>query len=473
MVKMLFLHRLVAAAAITFLLGARADDLHLGAAGEVQGEANAAVPQAAVVAAVDASANQALADKANECLADLEKLKTSNKDLATNLKTAQEVAEAAETSMKTEAKENIKAQSALADFKKTHVDAIAAEVRLREKVEKELGIQRDAMLAIGKELEKNKVAVDGLKDELTKEIEKSLELKRAESVATAALMDKVVAYDLLVEKHAKLQEVYNDALDHLAHPMLSEYLAAQGKELGEMRPELQAALAKAKEVMALPQNVLEKIDRGKKAILQGHENLRNGVANYVGDKHAQSVSVGLIVFLMLPPIYLVYRFVQSVQRSLQAHHFVLVLNFLAMCYFGVIAGSSLVYGEDVFQNLQKHSPATYAILQFGTLGFFGAQLWWSSVFALVLVDTRLKYAQLAHVVASVGVIIHYYEHVWSRAMLDQEHQVHESLFFVYAMVYLTGLVPALFSSSKNTNSVHASVAASGSLFDATDGFKRS
>ncbi|KAH9119755.1 hypothetical protein LEN26_011457 [Aphanomyces euteiches] len=393
---------------------------------------------------------------ASACQTRVTRLESEIISLTTQLTAARELADAAQKTMESEAKANIKAQALLEDYKRTSVEALAAEVKVREAAERELAVQKEIALAIAKELEEHKLAVDGLKDELAKEIERSLELKRSESVASSALMDKVVAYDLLSEKYAKLQDVYHEALDHLAHPMLSEYLAARGKELGEMRPELRAALDKAKEVIALPPEMLDKLDQGKEVLNRAREHLRSGVAPYVGDKHASSVSLGLIVFLMLPPVYLVYRFVQSIHRTLQAYHFVLVLNFLAMCYFTVIASSSFFYQEDVLLNLQKNNGGAYAILQFATIGFFGAHLWWSGIFAATLSDGRLKYAQLAHVATSVLVIVHYYEHVWSRAMLDQEHQVHEALFLVYAVVYGAGLVPALLSSVKNNNTIHAS-----------------
>ncbi|RHY34823.1 hypothetical protein DYB32_000621 [Aphanomyces invadans] len=392
-----------------------------------------------------------------ECQARVEELTLENAVAAKQLTAATDLAKAAQKSMEQEAKENIRAQSELTAYKRSHIDAMAAEVHAREAAELELATQKETSLAIAKELEAHKLAVDGLKDELSKAIERSLELKRAEGIAATALMEKVVAFDLLNEKYVALQGVYNDALEHLAHPMLSEYLSARGKELGEMRPELRAALEKAKAVMALPPNVLEKIDRGKNAILQGHEHLRSGVAPYVGDVHANSVSLGLVVFMMAPPLYLVYRFLQSVQRALQAHHFVLVLNFVAASYFAVVGVSSLLYHEDVLRNLQKHNPPSYALLQFATLGMFAAQLWWSGVVVFVAsAASRIKYAQLAHLAASVGVVVHYYNHVWALAMLDQEHQVHDSLFFVYAVVYATGLVPAFLSGAKAANSVHAS-----------------
>ncbi|RHY95188.1 hypothetical protein DYB37_001097 [Aphanomyces astaci] len=390
------------------------------------------------------------------CLATVDKLSLDAAVVAKQLTAATELANAAQRSMEKEAKENIRAQAELAAYKRSHVDAMASEVQLRESAERELATQKDASFAIAKELEAHKQAVDGLKDELAKEIERSLELKRAEGVAATALLDKVVAYDLLIDKHKALESVYNDALEHLAHPMLSEYLRARGNELGDMRPELRAALEKAKSVMALPSNVLEKLDRGKQALLQGHEHLRSGVAPYVGDKHAASVSVGLLGLLMLPPLYVVYRFVHGVQRALQAHHFVLVLNFVASSYFAVVGASSIMYHEDVLHNLQKHNPPASALLQFATLGVFIAQLWWSGVFVLVLLDSRLKYAQLVHVAASVGVVVHYYEHVWTLAMLDQEHQLQDSLFFMYAVVYAAGLVPALVSGAKLVNCIQSS-----------------
>ncbi|RQM24355.1 hypothetical protein B5M09_007583 [Aphanomyces astaci] len=132
------------------------------------------------------------------CLATVDKLSLDAAVVAKQLTAATELANAAQRSMEKEAKENIRAQAELATYKRSHVDAMASEVQLRESAERELATQKDASFAIAKELEAHKQAVDGLKDELSKEIERSLELKRAEGVAATALLDKVVAYDLLV-----------------------------------------------------------------------------------------------------------------------------------------------------------------------------------------------------------------------------------------------------------------------------------
>ncbi|OQS00970.1 hypothetical protein ACHHYP_02079 [Achlya hypogyna] len=367
--------------------------------------------------------------------------------LQAKVKKAEDVAQAAQTALHDEAKAHVKSQQALSEYKRLHIDALSQEVARREHAEKELAVHMETEASLGRDLREHQEAVDLLKSELAKEMARGLTLQQDAIKHRDDLMELIVSYDQLKEDFKALQAVHDEALDHLAHPMLADYLAARGNDLGEMRPELKAALAKARAVIRVPADVAAAVAQGKNVLLQSHENIRSNVAPLVGDSHATSATVVIVGVLMAPPVYVVALFVRGLQRRLQAQHVVLVLNFLAMCFFGAVGASSVLLDADVLRGLQATNPGSYILLQLVTLGFFLVHTGASVLFGLATTPLRVQLGQLAHVVVSLVVVVHYYEHIWAKAMLDMDHHVHAGTFFLYAFVYLLGLGPALLAAA--------------------------
>ncbi|EQC25449.1 hypothetical protein SDRG_16668 [Saprolegnia diclina VS20] len=369
------------------------------------------------------------------------------KDLTGKVKRADELAQMAETKLLEEARSSVKAQQALTEYKRLHITALAQEVERRESAEKEVGVHKAAQATLSAELREHQEAVDLLKSELAKEIARGLSLQQDVMKYRDDVIEMLASYEQLKDEHKALGAIHDEALDHLAHPMLADYLAARSNELGEMRPELKAALAKARSVIRVPEDVAAAVAQGKNALLQSHENIRSNVAPIVGDSHATSATVVVVGVLMAPPVYVVAIFVRSLQRRIQAQHVVLVLNFLAMCFFGAVGASSVVLDTDVLRSLQTSSPSGYILLQLLTLGFFLVHSGTSVLFLLCAAPLKVQVGGAVHLLVSLGVVAHYYEHIWAKAMLDMDHPVHAGTFFAYAFVYLLGLGPALLAAA--------------------------
>ncbi|KDO28038.1 hypothetical protein SPRG_20199 [Saprolegnia parasitica CBS 223.65] len=352
------------------------------------------------------------------------------KDLTAKVKRADELAQMAETKLLEEARTCVKAQQALTEYKRQHIAALAQEVERRESVEKEVSVHKAAQATMSAELREHQEAVDLLKSELAREIARGLSLQQDVIKYRDDVGEMLASYEHLKDEHKALN-----------------YLAARSNDLGEMRPELKAALAKARSVIRVPEDVAAAVAQGKNALLQSHENIRSNVAPIVGDSHATSATVVVVGVLMAPPIYVVAIFVRSLQRRIQAQHVVLVLNFLAMCFFGAVGASSVVLDTDVFRSLQTSSPSGYILLQLLMLGFFLVHSGTSVLFLFCAAPIKVQVAGAVHVLVSLGVVVHYYEHIWAKAMLDMDHPVHAGTFFAYAFVYLLGLGPALLAAA--------------------------
>ncbi|OQS06386.1 hypothetical protein THRCLA_20386 [Thraustotheca clavata] len=397
-----------------------------------------------------AALNERLTNAENdvkECKTSLEAMTAEKQQLTDKVKHAEDVGDAAQKAAKEEAKASVKAEQQLAEYKRTHIEALAVEIKARELAQREVLTERENRGKLAKELQEHKEAVDLLKNEMAKEMTKTLDIRDEAKKVKSELAETLASLEQLLIDHKELKAVHDQALDHLAHPMLADYLKARGNELGVMRPELRAALEKARAVIRVPEDVAKAVAQGKDVLLQSHESLRSNVIPFVGDKHASTVTLIVISLLMAPPVYAVVLFVRGLQRRLQAQHFVLVLNFLAMCFFLAMGISSILFHVDVLQSVQQGNPATYTLLQLMILAFFLVHLGWSVVYGLVVTPTNVQIGQWIHILVSLAIITHYYENIWSKAMLDQDHQVHVGTFFLYALVYMLGLVPAMLAAA--------------------------
>jgi hypothetical protein len=323
----------------------------------------------------------------------------------------------------------------------------AEEMKVNEEGENDEAESRRHVMkdAMSKELETLQETVDVLQEELTRE----RQISRAQNITFTMLTKDADMARLALEQERQqrmaLQSLYDEAVNHLANPLFSEYLQARGdKMLLSMRPELRAALEKAKAVV--PLRMSEAVAKGKDVLVQSHEQLRSNVVPYVGNAHANWIALGLLVFLMAPPTYLVWRFLQSIRRRLQVHHYVLALNFIAMSFFAAVAFASLVFQENPLMNLQTAQPAMYTLLQFALALFCLCHVGASLILACAARSPFLvKGLQCVHVVSSLAVTGHYYDRIWSKAMLDQRHEVPTTIFALYAMVFMLGLLPAFLS----------------------------
>lgn len=303
-----------------------------------------------------------------------------------------------------------------------------------------------------------------IQDHLSKEIAKTLKAVEAETKLTEKLRETEVLLresnlerDNLRYDYDKMKKNYDEAVEHLAHPQLYEYLVAQGRTLGEMRPELQAALQKAHSVME--PHVNRAWESGAMMYNQTHERLRSNVEPYVGQDKAQPVTVGVLLLFVMVPAFIVYRFITGLRKALMLSHWMLCLNFWGMCFFIAVFAYSGSESQDVFQVAQKQNPVAYSIMQLIMGVFFILHI--LGTFCLARASSKqesscTKYVGLLHFIATVGVVYHYYTVIWAKAMLDQEHNVSNLAYLGYGLFYLSGTHNSYVLSNTKYSLVHIS-----------------
>ena len=286
-----------------------------------------------------------------------------------------------------------------------------------------------------------------------KELENTVTtLEKEASNRTISLLKLQGEMDTLILQHDSLNRSYTNAVEHLAHPLLIEYLNVRSKELGDMRPELKAALKKAQK--AFSPHIHKAFQQGSHIYTTTKHQVEKNVGEYVGKDNSPVVTMSLLSLLLLLPAYLIYVFISRLRARIALKHVMMCLNFWGTCFFLAVFITSKTLAKkdekmslDLLHIIQNSNPTTYAVLQFSLFLFFMLHLVVS--FQCYPLGQGLGHGHVA-LAASLTVCYHYYNAIFMPAMLDTKHSASCGIYLLYAGVYAYGSYTAM--QLKNTKS---------------------